>query len=179
MSNVGKWHHSSESPFGLNADASYEKAMAWLVGHGTIEDWGCGTARAKAFAGESRYVGVDGSPGYADRIADLGRYRSDVPCILMRGVLEHNEDWQPVLLNALMSFSKRMTLVVFTPFAEETKVIARSEESDFWEGGIPDLSFREEDLLRWFGHVLIEREDLKTEDGYGNERFYFLERRIT
>ena len=49
----GKWNYQHVEQFAYGDETSYRKGMAFLDGHGTIEDWGCGTAWAKHFASES------------------------------------------------------------------------------------------------------------------------------
>src|SRR3712207_6253822 len=41
------WDYSAyDQPTAYGDDTTYSKGMAFLDGHGTIEDWGCGTAYA-------------------------------------------------------------------------------------------------------------------------------------
>lgn len=175
MSNVGKWHHDkATSPFGTDL-RSYQLAMAWFAGHGRIEDWGCGTARAKDFT-ENEYVGVDGSVGYADVIADLETYKSEVPCVLLRHVLEHNYGWRAILRNALESFTRRMVVVLFTPLVPETKIINVNDKTEWWDDGIPDIAFALDELLAYFGDTYVKRDTLNGPDAYGVEHVFYLEK---
>src|SRR6185369_8692943 len=66
---LGAWSYGSFAEFSYGDDTTYEKGIAFLDGHGTIEDWGCGFAHAKTFVTRSRYVGVDGSSPRANKIA--------------------------------------------------------------------------------------------------------------
>lgn len=166
----GTWNYQHVDQFAYGDETSYRKGMAFLDGHGAIEDWGCGTAWAKRFATQSSYIGIDASKSrFADRVADLRTYTSDADCIFMRHVLEHTEDWKTILTNAVGSFRRRMALVIFTPFGDETRQIA------MWSG-IPDISFREEDLTECFRHLRFSEELLLTGTQYGMERIYFIEK---
>ena len=87
---LGRWapwysrgHRQSYGPTN-----TYYVAQEWLAGL-SVEDWGCGYARFKEFH-KGPYKGVDGTAGWADHIADLTTYRSDVEGILLRHVLDHN-----------------------------------------------------------------------------------------
>lgn len=171
----GLWHHQPDSPFGPDT-LTYEKAIAWLDGFGLIEDWGCGTARAKGFVKYGPYRGVDGSPPYADVIADLREYRSDAPCIVMRHVLDHNAEWRLVLANALASFQVRMVLVLFVPMGTVTREIARSKESKWWEAGIPDMQFSRDDLMPFLQPYLIREERVLSKTAYGVEHVFYLQK---
>ena len=77
----------------------------------------------------------------------------------MRHVLEHNTHWQEILANALASFQKKMTLIIFTPFVDETRHI-----EDRWSG-IPTISFRKDDLTRFFEGLSYTEEHLESRDG--------------
>ena len=91
----------------------------------------------------------------------------------MRHILEHNFEWEKILKNALASYQKKMVLVLFTPFAEQTHSIGMS-----W-GCIPDLSFRKEDLLEHLnGHSFTE-ESIQSGTQYGTEHFFYLTRKAS
>jgi len=166
----GKWNYRHVRQFAYGDETSYRRGMAFLDGHGAIEDWGCGTAWAKRFATKSAYIGIDVSKSrFADRVVDLRTYTSHADCIFMRHVLEHNQDWKTILTNAVGSFRRRMALVIYTPFGDETRQIAS------WSG-IPDISFREEDLTDCFRHLRSSKEQLLTGTQYGMERIFFIEK---
>jgi len=168
---IGKWSYRDVKQFAYGDETSYRKGMAFLDGHGTIEDWGCGTAYAKRFATRSAYVGIDGSPSdYRDKSADLATYRSHTDCIFMRHVLEHNFEWRAILRNAIASFERRMVLIIFTPFGDETRPIAT------WSG-IPDIAFRKEDLTELFRDLHYSEESLETDTQYMTEHVFYIERR--
>jgi SAM-dependent methyltransferase len=167
---VGRWQYGNATPFAYGDDVTYRKGMAFLDGHGTIEDWGAGTGYARRFLTQSEYRAIDGSPSLeVDRVVDLRAYSSDADCIFLRHVLEHNPDWRRILENALRSFRRRMVLVVFTPFAAETQEIAS------WQG-IPDLAFRKEDLVAYFEGVAWREEAVVTNTEYLREHVFYLER---
>src|SRR6266508_4844169 len=154
---IGKWSYRDVKQFAYGDETSYRKGMAFLDGHGAIEDWGCGTAYAKRFATRSAYVGIDGSPSeYRDKAADLRTYTSNTDCIFMRHVLEHNHEWRAILRNAIASFERRMVLIIFTPLSDETRTIAT------WSG-IPDIAFRREDLTALFRDLHYSEESLQTD----------------
>lgn len=171
----GKWNHRAAAGSALFGPSdSYIKAMGWLRGFGLIEDWGCGTTRAKTYAGDEPYRGVDGSEGFADVIADLTEYRSNVPCILMRHVLEHNPEWRRVLENAVASFQRRMALVIYTPMAERTFLHCWADRTDFSEP-VPEYWFAEQDLEVSFKHLMVARETIGT-GPYNVETIYYIAR---
>ena len=136
-----------------------------------IEDWGCGTTYSKKFVTSGAYVGIDGSPTDSTaKVVDLRRYTSAADCIFMRHVLEHNTHWQEILANALASFQKKMTLIIFTPFVDETRHI-----EDRWSG-IPTIAFRKEDLTRFFDGLSYTEEHLDSQTEYGDEHIFYLEK---
>ena len=129
---VDAWNYNGAQKWHFGDDTTYHRGIAFLDGHGTIEDWGCGFAHARTFVHSSRYLGIDGSSPHADKIVDLCEYRSDADCIFMRHVLEHNIEWRKILAGAIASFRKRMVLIVFTPFAETTRVITTRSVAHRW-----------------------------------------------
>ena len=171
---TGAWNYESTEKFRYGDDTTYRKGIAFLDGHGLIEDWGCGFAHARAFVSRSEYVGIDGSSAQADKIADLREYRSEAECIFMRHVLEHNVDWSRILANAVASFRRRMTLVIFTPFCETTRVIATSTTVTVFP--VPDISFRKEDLRGHFKSLEYSEESLRSDTQYGVEHVFYIEK---
>ncbi|MGH7895325.1 MAG: glycosyltransferase, partial [Candidatus Binatia bacterium] len=168
---VGRWQYANRAPFPYGDEVTYRKGLAFLDGHGTIEDWGAGTGYARRFVVKSVYRAVDGSPSLGvDQVVDLRTYRSDAACIFMRHVLEHNADWRSILENALHSFGRRMVLVVFTPFAHETQELAT------WRG-IPDLAFRKDEIVAHFAGLEWREESVETNTEYLREHIFYLERR--
>lgn len=112
------WKHNKR----YGQEASYRIGMQWLATCDLVEDWGCALAYAKNFRIGS-YRGIDGTAGAADVIADLSIYRSKVEGVHMRGILEHNHDWRVILANAIDSFTKRMSLMLYRPMKIEERVV--------------------------------------------------------
>ncbi|WP_200885044.1 methyltransferase domain-containing protein [Croceibacterium mercuriale] len=175
MRMTDRWNYAGKPATPYDDETSYGKGMAWLDGHGaTIEDWGCGTCYAQRFVTQSRYVGVDGSDSEQAHIkAELQEYRSDVDCIFMRHVLEHNWGWRQILDNALQSFGKRMVLVTFTPFAPPG---ARGDDVLDSYGPIPDLALDRDELRQKLGALLVREEQIETRTQYGTETLFYLEK---
>jgi SAM-dependent methyltransferase len=165
-----RWDYQETEQFAYGGENSYRRGMAFLDGHGVIEDWGCGTAYAKRFLTKSRYVGVDGSPSpYVDRVADLQTYESRTDCIFMRHVLEHNWGWRSVLENAVRSFQRRMVLIIFTPLATDEQKIGDND-------GIPDLSLSREEVIGFFRHLVFTEESFESDTEYGREHVFYIEK---
>jgi GT2 family glycosyltransferase len=169
---VGLWNYAKcERPVPSGDDTTYRKAMEFLHGCATVEDWGCGTTYAKAFMKGGKYVGIDGSPSkFCDFVTDLRLYKSMADGILIRHVLEHNPDWRTILANAIASFQKKLVLIIFTPFGETTKRIATN-----WSN-IPDLSFRKEDLTDLLKGLPYTEESVRTATQYGVEHLFYITR---
>ena len=174
-SGLGAWKYGKVDLFHYGDDTTYKKGIAFLDGHGTLEDWGCGFTYARTFVTRSQYVGVDGSSNLADKIVDLTTYTSCVECIFMRHVLEHNGEWRRILANAVASFTRRMVLIIFTPFVETTRQIATS--TVVTSHPVPDLSFRREDLTEYFDDLTYTEESLATDTQYGVEHIFYIEKR--
>ena len=177
-SNLGKWNAFYLKQIGPvrfgDDDVTYRKAGAFLADLATVEDWGCGAGWFRQYLPPSvQYRGVDGSRSpYADAIVDLATYASDVDGILLRHVLEHNDDWRSVLANAVRSFRKKLVIVLFTPFSEATRILVRYEEMD-----IPDLSFCKSDLIPFLqGFRWHLEEGIRTKTQYGVEHIFFIEK---
>jgi hypothetical protein len=173
--NTGRWEsmyrdETNQRPYGDTT--TYELGARWLVGL-DVEDWGCGLCWMKRYFPAKRYRGIDGSwSRFVDEVVDLEHYRSQPPAIFMRHVLEHNWQWQRILDNAVASFTRRMALVIFTPWAEETHPIAVDPWLD-----VPDLSFRRDDVIDHFAEVQwTSRENMPTATQYKTEHIFFLER---
>ena len=177
-SSAGQWDNfyrvqPNGRPYGDTL--TYEKAAQFLGDLATVEDWGCGWVWFRNYLKDpARYRGIDGSPSpNADQVVDLIRYTSRVEGILLRHVLEHNPGWEAILANAVRSFTRRMVLVLFTPFSEVTRVIGYSNEL-----GVPDIAFAQGDLTRHFdGLEWRLEENLRTKTQYGVEHVFYLERR--
>jgi hypothetical protein len=178
-SNVGKWDewYKTLTPqdmgsFRYGDTVTYRMASAFLVDMDEVEDWGCGAGGFKRFC-RARYVGVDGSKTpFADRIVDLCDYSSRVEGVLMRHVIEHNYQWEKILDGAVRSFTRKLCLILFTPFAEETREIAHNRAHGI---DVPDLSFCRDDIERRLGGLRWELFDnIPTETGYGLEHVYLV-----
>ena len=177
MPNVNKWDAwltaaPARAPFG-DSD-SYQIGAEFLADCQTVEDWGCGLGWFASVRG-GNCVGVDGSRSpFADRHADLVEYTSDVDGIFMRHVLEHNYEWRRILANALRSFRKKLVLAIFTPWSDsETKEIRF-----VLDPGVPDISFRRDDILGFLQEVdweLLERTAPKCV--YGQEHIFLITKR--
>lgn len=113
------WKHNPR----YGQERSYVRGMEWLGTCQLVEDWGCALAYAKNYC-IGDYRGIDGTAGKADVIADLSTYKSEVDGVFMRHILEHNFDWRDILGNALQSFTKRMTLILYRPMQDTEKVIS-------------------------------------------------------
>lgn len=163
---------------------SYELAAAWMDFFGwTVQDWGCGTAYAKQFFKRASYVGVDGSPStWTDIVHDLrlpltplnGVDAHRPEGILIRHCLEHIEDWQIVLENALDAAQDRLCLVLAVPLAAYvTRTVAIAGN------GAPDISFFPDDLI-----IPIHRAGFSvslgvvpTRSQYNQETLFYCDRR--
>lgn len=173
--NVGKWDRwyaglDEEQPYGLTE--TYQLGADFLRGCALIEDWGCGKGWMRRYVPAERYRGIDGSrTPFADEIVDLATYRSDVPGVFMRHVLEHDYRWQAILDNAVASFRQRMVLVLFTPLVHETHELTFAPDP-----GVPDLAFKLADLTDRFGGARWRHETLQTATQYGVETVFYLDR---
>jgi hypothetical protein len=153
---------------------TYQKAAQFLGGLAEVEDWGCGWAWFRRYLPAGvRYKGIDGSSSqWVDEVADLAAYTSKVEGILLRHVLEHNYTWQAVLSNAVKSFTRRLVLILFTPFSDVTQVLAVNQTL-----GVPDIAFARTDLIRCFtGLKWRLEENLPTNTQYGIEHVFYLEK---
>lgn len=136
------WYDDAKRQIPYGDTVSYFMAEDWLRGI-EVQDWGCGYGWFKNVH-YGNYVGIDGTKSkWCDIVADLTEFVSSSPGILLRHVLEHNHDWKKILDNAVASFTRRLCIVLFTPLAEETKVIVE----DVCGLGVPDISFNLDDIL--------------------------------
>jgi len=171
---LGKWdsfYRGVKDTFPYGGVESYVRAISFLDdGCQMIQDWGCGVAFAKTLVKKAQYLGVDGSwSPMADVIVDLREFRCETDGILLRHVLEHNYDWKKVLENALASFRKKLVIVLFTPFSETTREIAMNDI------GVPDISFRKDDLLEYLSGMRWSEESLVPSDTqYGVEHLFYV-----
>lgn len=139
---IDLWNDSYVTPNPVRYGDETTYAMAENYLHGmVVADWGCGECRFETFH-EGPYLGIDGSVAPINRYkADLRAYKGKSQGVLLRHVLEHNEDWRQILKNALEAATDTLVLIVFTPFQDKTGVIAPSGLP-----GVPDIGFSLEDL---------------------------------
>jgi hypothetical protein len=176
LTNVGKWaawYQELDVPWPYGDTTSYEIGAAWIAGCAMIEDWGCGAGWLRTLLPPARYRGLDGTASpCCDAVVDLVAYRSRVPGVFMRHVLEHNYEWTWILDNAVASFTERMVLILFTPERETTEEIAF--RSDL---GVPDLAFRLADITERFPpDVTYTVERILSATQYGCETIFLLAR---
>ncbi len=175
---LGKWdgwykNINTMGAFRYGDTVTYRLAADFMADIDEVEDWGCGTGGFKRFYG-GKYIGIDGSANpFVDKIADLREYKSNVDGIMMRHVLEHNYDWKLVLQNAVESFKKKLCLIVFTPFMDETKEIAHNKK---YGVDVPDIAFAKNDIEAAFAGLKWRSESYKTRTGYGMEHIYYIEK---
>jgi hypothetical protein len=176
-SKLGKWEpafQNAREPYPFGDTLTYQKAAVVLKDLSQVEDWGCGLAWFKRYLPSTiRYKGIDGSHSeFVDEVADLTAYSSQVEGILLRHVLEHNEDWATILRNAIRSFTRKLVLVLFTPFSDVTRIINYNASM-----AVPDISFARTDLIRVFVAVNWSlEENLRTNTQYGVEHLFYLEK---
>lgn len=177
MSNVGKWDQwyaglDPDEPQPYGDTTTYDIAEGFLAGL-DVEDWGCGKGYFRTVH-HGGYLGIDGSQTpFADKIVNLCAYKSATEGILLRHVIEHNDAWEFILVNALMSAEKRIVLVLFTPMVDSITIIARPADI-----GVPDIAFPHETMMGFFDNFnwTATWEDHATATQYGTERVYLLER---
>lgn len=173
-----KWNYSGQGQVRYGSEDTYRPACRWLDDAcQTVEDWGCGCAYAKRFFKAAKYQGIDGSSNqFADRTGiDLAEYKSECDGILMRHVLDHNVNWEPILVNALKSFNIRMSLVFFRKFGPVTKVLSVSDSPLY--PGVPDVQFCESDFLPFIGHFLDHKDVIVVDEAAGLvDTIYFLKK---
>ena len=156
---------------------TYKSGYYFLNSCDKIEDWGCGTGGFKLqFTNNDlhKYIGIDGSiTPFSDIKADLLEYISEIDGIFMRHVLEHNYEWKKILENACKSFNKKMCLILFTPFSDETKEIAHNLQHGV---DCPDLSFNKNELINIFQkyNITFELQSIQTNTGYNIEHIFYL-----
>jgi hypothetical protein len=174
--NIGKWaawYQNLGEPWAYGDPTSYEIGAAWLAGCPMVEDWGCGAGWLRTLLPSHRYRGLDGTASPScDAVVDLVTYRSTVPGVFIRHVLEHNEAWAQILDNALASFTERMVLILFTPERAVTEAVARHPDL-----GVPDIAFRLADLTdRFPPDVAYAVHRIPSATQYGGETILLLER---
>jgi hypothetical protein len=178
-SNLGKWNEwykdltpQDMGSFRYGDTVTYLMASAFLADVSDVEDWGCGAGGFRRYRRKG-YVGVDGSrTPFADRIVDLCTYTTRVEGVLMRHVIEHNYQWEKILDGAIRSFTRKLCLILFTPFAAETREIAHNRMRGV---DVPNLSFSRTDIEGKFAGLRWELFDnIPTDTGYGIEHVYLV-----
>ena len=168
------WYGPGRPPRSYGPADTYRIAADWLEGL-AVADWGCGYGAFRAHH-RGAYLGVDGTAGAADVVADLRSYRTPSEGVLLRHVLEHNPDWRPILDGAIASFTRRMVLVVFTPDSPGRleRLLAHLPELDVCDLALP---FAEIEGAFAAGAVRVrERRHLPTATGYDGETIWLVER---
>ena len=175
---LGKWNKwydgkTKQGSFRYGNTVTYQRAADYMADIDILEDWGCGMGGFKRLF-KGNYTGLDGSKTpFVDKVVDLREYTSSVDGIVLRHVLEHNYDWEKILENAVNSFQKKLCIIIFTPFVEETKEIAHNKRFGV---DCPDIAFYEEDIEKYFKDFAWLKEDLGTKTAYGAERIYYVRR---
>jgi len=168
MSMLGRWdpwYSTATEQKSYGDTTMYFEAEKWLRGL-DVEDWGCGYGWFHNVHTSGGYVGIDGTyTPWCDVVADLREYKSCSEGILLRGVLEHNYEWQKVLDNAVSSFTKRLCVILFTPLVEQTKIIAENVGGL----GVPDIAFNIDDILSRIGDLTCSIDIVPSSSGYGPE----------
>jgi hypothetical protein len=167
---------ANPTSFKYSDTVTYEKGFNWLKCCQVIEDWGCGAGGFKRFFTnvKNQYIGIDGSiTPFSNVKADLVTYKSNVPGIYMRHILEHNYEWRKVLENALQSFTERFCLVLFTPFTDATKEIAHNLPHGV---DVPDIAFSKDEITKIISDngCVFTLESFGTDTGYGVEHIFYI-----
>lgn len=158
-----------DRPVGMGLIGTYKRAVRYLDHDGcTLEDWGGGTGYARRFVQNATYRLVDGAVNpWVDEVTELTEYRSQVDCILMRHVLEHNVEWQRVLANVMASFTWRACIVLFIEPSEQSYDTA----VDYPRARVPWWRFNLADLTDGNPCVNVEH--------VGRETLLYFDRRLT
>lgn len=138
-------------------DDTYRLAAAWLEGCPDVADWGGGLGHFASFLpATTRYTLVDGT-SHRDGtvVADLRQYRRQASGILLRHVLEHNDEWETILRQAVQACRQRLCVVTFTPDRGRTERIKV-------KSGWPVWSLAPVDVRTVLGAGLIRDEACET-----------------
>jgi hypothetical protein len=180
---LNKWDYSGCDLmcFSDENQESYKKSAAFLGD--SVEDWGCGTGWSKQYFKE--YRGIDGSlHRNVDEQVDLREYTSRVDNILMRQVLECNEEWRKILENVKQSFKHKFCLVIYTPFVDKTQVgsyhtpVGADGTKMDSSMAVVEINFNKQDILDLFPQTeyKVTEEEIKTKQGYGRDWVMYVER---
>lgn len=161
---MGAWDRiyslpGTEIPTPYGRTETYEIGAEWLADCSMVEDWGCGKGWLKTLVPPERYRGIDGSCSpHAVKIADLAGYRSSVPGVFLRHVLEHDLRWRQILANAVGSFTERLVVIVFTPLVDHTHDLGWRSDPQ-----VPTLAFALADLTSAFDGLEWAMHEVGTE----------------
>jgi len=147
---------------------TYRLAAEWLKECRTVADWGGASGHFRSYLPpDVMYTLVDGTLQTSDQVlANLTTYTVPSEGILLRHVLDNTHDWQPILLNALAAFRRRMVVVTFVPPGPTTKRIEHRNGWPYWQ-------FNPNDLRVLMGPLLVRDESVATTHP---EHVFFLER---
>ena len=176
MSNVGKWdkfYANLKKPEHYGDGPGYRVGAEWLADCGTVADWGCGKGWFRQFS-PGAYAGIDGSKSkFADIVADLATVDHESDGVFMRGVLEHNYDWQPILANALKSARRKLCLVLFTDWSGTDATVELRFEDDY---GVPTLALGESQVRGMLdGYTYTDERLPSPQTFYGLEHVFRVE----
>ena len=171
-------HGRQTRPRRDGCDTTFKRGADYLSGVGRVEDWGCGTAYFKRFVPAGCYCGIDHDPSAAcDQVADLASYSSTnrQRLRLLRHVAGTTLSQQrSVLHNALVSFRRRMVLVVYTPFVRATAEYHRVEGPTA-SALMPEIHFCRGDLVRELRGVSFRlEENIPTDSPFGREHVFYI-----
>lgn len=178
MSNVGKWAPwystmtlaDAGQMYGTDAGKVFRIAADHLDGL-AVEDWGCGFASYRDFH-RGEYLGVDGTAGFCDVVDDLVTRKTETPGLLMRAVLEHNDDWRKVLANAVRSATQRLVIATFIPDpGDEPVQVGYTPELD-----VPDIAIPHAAIDKALKSWTVERIDVPTATAYRAESLWLARR---
>lgn len=158
------WYSQDETQQPYGDSMTYPIGAAFLQGM-AVEDWGCGYGWFRTVH-DGPYIGIDGTKTqWSDVVADLRTYRSTTPGLWIRGVIEHNRDWQAVLGNACASATERIVIVTFTPDGDGEQ-IGYTAELD-----VPDIAVPWSAIDRALTEAgfTFSRDVYKTTSAYGVE----------
>ena len=179
--NKGKWdkyyNDLKDRDHYIDSD-SYRVGASYLSDCETVEDWGCGKGWFALVAKEYQIevIGIDGSnTPFADKVVDLEDYTSKVEGIFMRSVAEHNFEWEKILRNLCVSFTKKAFVQFYTPMNYNTDEGILIQLSPGYDN-IPEISIP----VNVWHNILLENDIdfkvLKVDSPlvYGEETYYFL-----